>query len=172
MEFSVIVLGSSSAIPTAERGLTAQLVVHGGEWMLLDCGEGTQIQMRRFRLNFNRISRIFISHLHADHFLGLPGLLSTMSLLGRQKPLEIYGPADLKPFLEYFERISSSSLKFPWFFVPIPMGEKSLLASTSHFEVWSFPLRHKVPVVGFLIQEKQRPRKIKKSWLEAVRPTL
>lgn len=172
MEFSVVVLGSSSAIPTVERGMSAQLVIHGGDWFLIDCGEGTQIQMRRYHLNFNRISRIFISHLHADHFLGLPGLLSTMSLMGRQKPLDIYAPPELQDFLRHFERIAGSGLKFPVHFHPTSTEGKRLLIETDHLHVWAFPLCHKVPTTGFLFQEKERPRKIRKDWLERFKPGL
>ncbi|MCS6980041.1 MAG: ribonuclease Z [Flavobacteriales bacterium] len=172
MEFSVIVLGSSSAIPTVERGLSAQLVIHGGDWFLVDCGEGTQMQMRRFHLNFNRISKVFISHLHADHFLGLPGLLSTMGLLGRQKELEVYALADLQDFLKHFERISGSGLKFPVKFFPLQTLDKNLMAETENLKIWSFPLKHKVPTTGFLFAEKPRPRKIRKEWLELEQPTL
>lgn len=152
--------------------MSSQLVIHGGAWFLVDCGEGTQIQMRRHHLNFNRISKIFISHLHADHFLGLPGLLSTMSLVGRQKEIDIYAPADLQDFLRHFERIAGSGLKFPVHFHPTSIDGKHLLTETDHLRVWSFPLCHKVPTTGFLFAEKERPRKILKEWLERFKPTL
>lgn len=152
--------------------MSAQLVIHGGSWFLVDCGEGTQIQMRRYHLNFNRISKIFISHLHADHFLGLPGLLSTMSLTGRQKELDIYAPPDLQDFLRHFERIAGSGLKFPVHFHSVTPDGKQLLTETEHLHVWAFPLCHKLPTTGFLFQEKERPRKIRKDFLERFAPGL
>ena len=94
--FALTILGSSSALPTSQRYPTAQLLNVHERFFLIDCGEGTQMQLRRYRLKMQRIDHIFISHLHGDHYLGLVGLLFTMNLLGRNNALHVYGPASLK----------------------------------------------------------------------------
>jgi len=99
VSFSIQILGSGSAVPTSTRGLTSQFITVSGRHFLIDCGEGTQTQMRRFGVKFQRIDAVFISHLHGDHYFGLIGLLSTMNLLGRVKPIQIYAPKELETIL-------------------------------------------------------------------------
>ena len=100
MEVNVIFLGTSAGIPTNSRGLPAIAIRRKGELFLLDCGEGTQRQMLTARIGFCRRTKIFISHMHGDHLFGLPGLLQTMALLGRSRPLEIYGPKGIGDFVK------------------------------------------------------------------------
>jgi len=100
MSFELTILGSGSATPTPERYPSAQFLVFADHYILIDCGEGTQVQMMRYGVKSFRLDMVFISHLHPDHFLGLPGLLSSLSLKGRKEPLDIYCPKGLKEILE------------------------------------------------------------------------
>ena len=112
MKFEVTILGCGSATPTMRHGPTAQLINHEENYFLFDCGEGTQLQLRRYNIKFQRINHVFITHLHGDHCLGLPGLLSTMHLLGRTKDLHIYANAALQEAIEIQLRVSYSRLRF------------------------------------------------------------
>jgi len=106
--FNVLILGSASATPTLHRNPTSQLVTINQQLYLIDCGEGTQLQLRKHNVNFNRIHHIFISHLHGDHYLGLIGLLQTMHLLGRENELTVFGPKNLKEIIEVHFKYSKS----------------------------------------------------------------
>lgn len=154
------ILGSSSATPTLERHPSAQLVFAGDTKILIDCGEGTQTQMFRYQIKYNRIDYILISHLHGDHFLGLPGLLSTMSLNGRKRPLHIAGPKALAELMASFLEVSDTHLEFPVNYHTTQPDSLSLLFSTDSLEIHSIPLKHRIPCTGFLIKEKKDPRKI------------
>ena len=106
--FELLILGSSSASPTSSRSSSAQLLNIAERFFLIDCGEATQIQLRKFKAKFQSIDHIFISHLHGDHFFGLPGLLSSMHLLGRKQTLTIYGPENLKSIIEAINKVSET----------------------------------------------------------------
>ncbi|MEO5642126.1 MAG: MBL fold metallo-hydrolase, partial [Bacteroidia bacterium] len=110
--FEVTILGSSSATPTAKRNPTAQLLNVAERFFLIDCGEATQIQLRRFKIRFQRINHIFISHLHGDHYLGLMGLLSSLHLLGRKKPVAVYAPEGLRRIIDLQLEISGTVLNY------------------------------------------------------------
>ena len=166
MNFDVTILGTGSAIPTKDRFLSGQVVNYDEHLFLVDCGEGTQIQLRRFKKSINRIGAIFISHLHADHYLGLPGLLSSMDLLGRVTPLTLYGPKGLDELLEVNFRISAAKPRFAINWVYTQNKEMSLLMETPKLEVYSFPLKHRVPCTGFWFKEKTSPRKFDKNLLK------
>lgn len=154
------ILGSSSATPTLERHPSAQLVLAGDTKILIDCGEGTQTQMFRYQVKYNRIDYILISHLHGDHFLGLPGLLSTMSLNGRRRPLLIAGPAALEVLMASFLEVSDTRLEFPVQYVTTAPEHAAGLFTTDSLEISTFPLKHRVPCTGFIIKERKDPRKI------------
>lgn len=160
MDFSVQILGSGSAVPTSSRGLTSQYVVCANRHILIDCGEGTQMQMRKFGVKFQRIDIILISHLHGDHYFGLVGLLSTMHLLGRVKPIQIYAPAELKEMIFLQLNYGGARLSFDIEFIPTIDDGLNLLFEDEKIEIHSFPLAHKVPTTGFRITEKQKERKI------------
>ena len=166
MIFDVTILGTGSAIPTKDRFLSGQVVNHEEHLFLVDCREGTQIQLRRFKKSINRISGIFISHLHADHYLGLPGLVSSMDLLGRVTPLTIYCPKGLDEFLTTNFRISGATPRFPIEWVFTENQALSLLLETPKLQVFSFPLKHRVPCTGFWFKEKSNPRKFDKNLLK------
>lgn len=164
--FEVLILGSSAATPTSTRNPTAQLLNIAERFFLIDCGEGTQIQMRRYKARFQSINHIFISHLHGDHFLGLPGFLASMHLLGRRNELVIYGPKELEEIITVVHKYSETYLNYPIRFVATQNERKELLWEDDKVEVYSFPLQHRIRTTGFLFKEKPLPRNIDKYKLE------
>lgn len=156
MSFTVTILGSGSAIPTAGRGLTSQFIVCRGRSILIDCGEGTQMQIRRFGIKFQRIEHVLISHLHGDHYFGLVGLLSSMHLMGRKRAIQIYGPKGLKEIIELQLNYDGARLAFDLQFHETNPDGEYVLFEDEKIQIHSFPLVHRVPTTGFLIREKQR----------------
>ncbi len=167
--FEITILGSSSALPTSQRNTTAQLINHAERFFLVDCGEGTQIQLRRFQIKFFRIDHIFISHLHGDHFFGLPGLLNTYNLLGRLKDLHIFGPTSLQEFIDAIERFILHHLSYKIIFHPLNFSENELIYENKLLKIFSFPVSHKIPTCGFLFEEKKLPKNILKEAIEKYR---
>jgi ribonuclease Z len=166
LSFSVKILGSNSATPAHNRHHSAQFLSLNNEHYLIDCGEGTQLQLIRYRTRFHKISHIFISHLHGDHYLGLMGLLLTMHLQRREQPLTIFGPAGLDEIITIQLRHSGTSLFFPLEFIAVPSGEwKHQLLDTPLLSVYSFPLDHRSPCTGFLFSEKPHDRRFRKEML-------
>lgn len=155
----VTILGNNSALPAFGRHPTAQVVTVYGELLLIDCGEGTQIQMQRFGLKWRSMHHIFISHMHGDHYFGLPGLLNSMSLLGRTAPLHLYGPRTLKTLLDHILQVADTVLSYPFHFHELPDGP-GLLVEEEWFKVSCFPVEHRIPCHGFLVERKTRGRKI------------
>lgn len=160
MTFSVTILGSSSALPTSKRFPTAHLFNSNERFFLIDCGEGTQIQLRKFRLRFSKISHIFISHLHGDHYFGLFGLISSFSLLGRNSDLHIYAHAGLEKMIEC--QFTNYSINFNLVFHKIPTHKELLLYEDKNLTVSTFPLKHRIPASGFLFKEKERELNLRK----------
>lgn len=160
MRFEVTVLGSGAAIPTLERGATSHYVNCNERHILIDCGEGTQLQMRKFKVRLQKISHICISHLHGDHFFGLVGYLSSMQLLGRNEGLTIYGPEGLEKIIKQQLEIGGAHLDFNLKFIPTNPKESELLFEDKLIEIHSIPLKHKVPTTGFLIKEKTKERNL------------
>lgn len=158
MKFSVTVLGCSAALPTFHRFSTAHLLQTDGRFFLIDCGEGTQIQLRRFGLSAMRIHGIFISHLHGDHTFGLPGLLSSMSMNGRTEPLHIFAPAALENVLHHIFTYFCAP-DFELVFHALPAAPQEIYEDKT-LTVRCFPLKHRIPTWGFRFQEKERPRNI------------
>ncbi|HEX3006507.1 MAG TPA: ribonuclease Z [Bacteroidales bacterium] len=165
MKFSLTILGSSSALPTSDRFLTAQVLNVNERFFLIDCGEGTQIQLRKCKIPFGRIKHIFISHLHGDHVFGLPGLLSTFNLLGRTEELHIYSHKSLKQILNQFLGQFYTTLGFNLIYHALEEDGFSLIYEDKSLEVFSFPLRHRIPCWGFLFKEKERMKNIKKEMI-------
>jgi len=168
-DFTLTILGTSSAIPTRDRFPTSQVVNSYGRYYLLDCGEGTQIQLRKYHISFQRIDHIFISHLHADHFLGLPGLLSTMDLLGRTRELHIYAPEELEIFMNGFKQATFTVFKFPIHIHYLPKKKDELLFENDHITIHAFPLKHRVACHGFVFTEKPKKPNVKKSAIDQFR---
>jgi ribonuclease Z len=164
--FELLILGSSAATPTANRNPTAQLLNIAERFFLIDCGEGTQMQIRKYKARFQSINHIFISHLHGDHFLGLPGFIASMHLLGRKNELTVYGPKELEDIITIIHKFSDTQLNYPLKFVHTQNEIKQLVWEDDKVEVYSIPLKHRVPTTGYLFREKPLPRNIDKYKLE------
>ena len=165
MDFQITVLGSNSAIPAHGRNQTSQLVNIANTFMLIDCGEGTQIQLRKFKLKFSKIDYIFISHLHGDHFFGLMGLISSFHLHKRTRLLTIFGPNGLDEIITVQLKHSNTRLNFPLRFVPTNPEKEELILEEKKFQVFTFPLKHRIACTGFLIKEKSGLRNLIKEKL-------
>jgi ribonuclease Z len=160
VSFEVTILGSGAAVPTARRNPTSQYVVCNDRHILIDCGEGTQMQIRKLGVKFQRINHILISHLHGDHFFGLVGLLSTMHLMGRDKGLTIYGPEELEGIVRAQLEVGGGRLDFDLTFVRLNGKEAKLLFEDRMIEIHTFPLKHRIPTNGFIIKEKPKERQL------------
>lgn len=156
MRFEVLILGNSSATPIYERHPTAQILNFNEQLFLIDCGEGTQMQLHRYGIRSNKISRIFISHLHGDHYLGLSGLLSSMNLIGRKSELHLHGPAPLLEILNLQFKHSDTTLRYNLQFHPTNPEQEEVIMRSQMLTVRSFPLQHRVPTTGFRFDEGRR----------------
>ena len=164
--FELLILGSSAATPTANRNPTAQLLNIAERFFLIASGEGTQMQMRKYKARFQSVNHIFISHLHGDHFYGLPGFLASMHLLGRKNELTIYGPKELEEIINMIHKHSETYLNYPLNFVYTQNTSKQLIFEDEKVEVYSLPLKHRIATTGFLFKEKPLFRNIDKYKLE------
>jgi ribonuclease Z len=168
MKFSVAILGSGAASPTLQRCPTAQALQVDERIFLIDCAEGTQMQLRRYRIKMQRIKAVFVSHLHGDHVFGLPGLLSSLSLLSRVEPLSLYGPPDMEGWLsgqmKYF-----TPLGFPLHFNALTAKKSEIIYEDKRITVVCFPLKHRVPVWGYLFREKEKPLNIRRDMIDFYR---
>lgn len=154
------ILGCYTTTPTVNTHPTAQVLDIRGHQFLIDCGEGTQVQMRKCGVKFNRIRHIFISHLHGDHFFGLPGLISTFLLTGRDADLHIYGPKGIKEGILLLLKLGKAYTNFPLYFHEIESDEPQLLFEDDKVSVTTIPLKHRVYTNGFLFREKPKDRKL------------
>ncbi|GCD77474.1 ribonuclease Z [Thermaurantimonas aggregans] len=154
MSLKITILGSSSATPTAHLFPTAQWLEIGNKHFLIDCGEGTQMQIRKNKLSFARLDAIFISHAHGDHCFGLLGLLSSLDLMKRQKELYLFAPPQIIDLVEFFfYRQSDNPFTYIIHRTRISMGEKYLLHSADTARVYTFPLKHTIDCQGFVFEE-------------------
>ena len=153
-KFEVTILGCGSALPTMRHNGSAQVVNIREKYFLIDCAEGTQLQLRSNHIHLGRMNSIFISHLHGDHCFGLPGLISTQGLLGRTAPLHIYGPHDtenvFKPILDYF----CQNISFKVVFHPVDTNKHQCVYEDHSVSIYSIPLKHRIPCCGYLFKEK------------------
>ena len=156
MRFEVLILGNSSATPMYGRHPTSQVINFNEQLFLIDCGEGTQMQLSRYGIKNNRINHIFISHLHGDHYLGLVGLISSQHLMGRKADLHLYGPAPLREIIAIQFKHSATVLNFSLVFHPTNPEQPEVLLETPALKVSSFPLKHRVPCTGFRFDEGRR----------------
>ena len=154
------ILGCHSATPRANHNPTAQILEMRGHMFLIDCGEGTQVQLRRNKVKFARIKHIFISHLHGDHFFGLVGLISTFRLLGREAELHVYGPKGIKEAITLQLKLGNSWTNFPLLFHELESTEAQCIFEDDKLTVTTIPLDHRVYTNGFLFQEKPGERKL------------
>ena len=160
MIFSVTILGSNSAIPTLLRNPSAHLLNVNERIFLIDCAEGTQLQLRKYKIHFQRIKHILISHLHGDHYFGLIGLLTTFHLLGRKTELHLYAPPELEEIIRVQLDASLTQLLYPLIFHPIVSDDLHLIMEDERVTVHAFPLDHRIPTYGFVFREKIKVRKI------------
>ena len=159
-KFELHILGSGSALPTTRHFPTSQVVNLRDKLFMIDCGEGAQLQFRKSRLKFSRLNRIFISHLHGDHCFGLPGLISTLNLLGRTADLHIHSPKGLEELLTPMLAFFNHQMTYKIFFHAFETKEAALIYEDRSLTVTTIPLRHRMPCCGFLFAEKRRPNHI------------
>jgi len=160
MSIELSILGSSSATPIYDRYPSAQHLNMLDRHILIDCGEAAQMQMKRYRLKKSRLQHIFISHVHADHILGLPGLLFSLSLQNRTEPLHLYGPSSLFEILDLFFKHSDTKLRYEIVRHYTQDNHKEVLFEDHLIRVSSFPLFHRVPTTGFLLEENDKLKKL------------
>ena len=154
MNFTLKVLGTASALPTTERYPSAQVLNVRGRLFMIDCGEAAQIQIRKAGLSFLKIEHICLSHIHGDHLFGLFGLLSTMAMLGRTAPINIYAPGNFPPILEFFKANFGEGILYDINYVALDMSEPTVIYENRTVELLAFPLNHRVETYGFIIREK------------------
>lgn len=152
------ILGFNSAIPTINSAPTAQFLEMEERHFLIDCGEGTQVQLRKAKARFSKINHIFISHLHGDHCFGLPGLIASFRLLGRETPLHIYGPKGIKEMLETVFRLTETHKGFEVVYHELDKNYSEKIFEDNRVEVFTIPLDHRIYCNGYLFREKPKER--------------
>lgn len=155
---AVTILGNNSAVPAFDRHPTSQVITLDGNTFLVDCGEGTQIQMSKYKIRRSKISHIFISHLHGDHYFGLVGLINSFGLLNHQQDLHVYGPSPLQEIIELQLKVANTTLPFQLYFHVI--SKDGLLVDDSKYEIMCFRTNHRIECYGFTFREKKRMRKL------------
>lgn len=164
--FLVHILGCGSAQPTLRHNPTSQVIEIRGKLFMIDCGEGTQLQLRRSKISFMRIQAVFISHLHGDHCLGLVGMISTFSLLGRTAPLHIYAPTPLQALLSEQMKFFCAHLDYDVVFHTVDTSQPATIYEDRSLTVSTIPLDHRIPCAGFLFREKASLPHIRPEMLE------
>ena len=152
--FTLTILGTGSAIPLPDRSPSAQVIRFGMFTALIDCGEGTQVRMRECRIKPFQVDAIFISHLHGDHVFGLPGLLSSMNHLGRDKPLQVFGPPGLGELVGTVSTLAALDFHFPLEIRELRPAGPATILTIGDLDISAFPLDHRVPTVGYMFRER------------------
>ena len=158
MSSHLTILGFNSAIPTVNSSPTAQFLEMEERHFLIDCGEGTQVQLRKAKVRFSKINHIFISHLHGDHCFGLPGLIASFRLLGRENPLHVYGPKGIKKMLETIFKITETHRGFEVVYHELDKDYSEKIYEDKRVEVFTIPLDHRIYCNGYLFKEKPKER--------------
>ena len=158
--FGVTILGNNSALPAYDRHPTSQVVTLNDQLFMIDCGEGTQMQLSKYKIRRSRINHIFISHLHGDHYFGLPGLITSLGLLGRETDLHIYAPALLEGMMRPL--LSAADARLPYQLVFHQLTKEGVILEDEKICVECFSVTHRIECWGFIIKEKKRRRKINK----------
>ncbi len=158
--FEVLLLGCGAALPAFDRMPSAQILNCHEQLFLIDCGEGTQFQLARYKVRKSRIHHIFISHLHGDHVFGLPGLITSYNLLGRTDPLYIYAPTGIRELLDCVLLLSSYQLKFDLHISELTNFKGQIVFENEQLRVKTLPLKHKIPACGYLFEEKFKKKQI------------
>lgn len=161
MAMNLHILGCYAATPKAQTKPSAQVLDTGKHLFLIDCGEGTQMELRRYKIRFSRIDHIFISHLHGDHFFGLPGLISTFRLLGREKALHIHAPKGLREAITLLLRLGDSWTQYPLHFHELTGTDPNLILDLGDIKISTLPLNHRIYTNGFLFQELPKPGRLR-----------
>ncbi len=167
--FKIHILGCGSALPTLRHNPSAQVVELRGKQFMIDCGEGTQTQMRRQRIGFNKVVAIFISHIHGDHCFGLIGMLSSFGLLGRTMPLAIYAPKEFKPVLDMMLKTFCYDFDYEIQFHAVDTTKQQVIYEDRSLTVESIPLKHRLPTCGFLFREKPTLPHIRRDMIDFYR---
>ena len=162
MSFKVTVLGSSSAVPTSSRFTSAQIVNISERFFLIDCGEATQIQLRKYKIKFSKINHILISHLHPDHYLGIFGLMSSFALMGRRSTLHLYCFKELKELIDIQFKYYYGNLGYKIEYHFLKQGISELIYEDNVLSINTIPLKHRIPTSGFILSEKTKELNIKK----------
>jgi ribonuclease Z len=155
---AVTILGNNSALPAYDRHPTSQVVTLDDNLFLVDCGEGTQQQLAKYRIRWSRINYIFISHLHGDHYFGLPGFLHSMGLLHREHDLHLFAPAPLKQILDLQLEAASNLLPYKLHFYPLE--QEGVIVQNDKFKVTCFATKHRIPCWGFRFDQVRAPRRV------------
>jgi ribonuclease Z len=154
----VTILGNNSALPAFDRHPTSQVVTLDDQLFLVDCGEGTQMQLARYKIRWGRINHIFISHLHGDHYFGLPGFLNSMGLLNREHDLHLYAPAPVREILQLQFDAANTALPYQLHFHTLE--KEMVLLKTERLKVSCFTTRHRIPCFGFRFEQVKPPRRL------------
>lgn len=165
-DFNIHILGCGSALPTTRHLPSSQVVALRDKQFMIDCGEGTQLQMRKLRIRFNRLNHIFITHAHGDHCFGLPGLISTLGLLGRTGTLFIHGPKEVENFIIPVLDLFCNHLPYKVEFHVIDPFQHALVMEDRSVQVYSIPLKHRIPCCGYLFVEKQKEAHIVREMID------
>lgn len=165
MTFKVTILGSSAALPMAGRHHSAHALNVHEQFYLIDCGEGTQTRLSECGINPMKINAVFITHLHGDHLYGLFPLVATLGLMGRKTPLKVFAPEPLGELMECMDRLLGEHTAFPVEYHPVDTREHAMVYENSVMEVWTIPLRHRVPAAGYLFREKTPARNVRKEMI-------
>ncbi|MCF6170964.1 MAG: ribonuclease Z [Bacteroidales bacterium] len=170
IDFKLTVLGCGSAVPNQNANPSSQLLTYRNKQFLIDCGEGTQMRMIKYKLRHRKLDHVLISHLHGDHFFGLVGLLSTYHLSGRQSVINIFAPRKLEALIGHHFQLTGTILSFPLLFHALEDYKGAFLYEDDELFVRSFPLKHSTPAWGFLLKEKEKKRRIDKAFITAHKP--
>ena len=165
-KFEVTVLGCGSALPTVKHNGSGMVVNIREKYFLVDCAEGTQVELRRNRIHLNRLFTVFITHLHGDHCFGLMGLISTLGLLGRTAPLHVYGPQDIDTLYQPLINYHCNGMTYEVVFHPIDTHQNTCIYEDRSMQVFSIPLKHRIRCCGYYFKEKELSRHILKDAIE------
>ena len=164
--FKIHILGCGSALPTLRHNATCQIVEIRGKHFMIDCGEGTQIQVRRTKVHFSKIQAVFISHLHGDHCFGLFGMISTFGMTGRTAPLHVYAPKEFEEYFNLSMELFCKKLEFSVMFHPVETTEAKVIYEDKSLTIESIPLEHRIPCCGFLFREKLTTPHIRRDMID------
>ncbi len=172
MKFELLVLGANSATPLPDRFPSCFVLNHDNHLFIIDCGEGAQIKMSQYKVKRSRVNHIFISHMHGDHIFGLPGLINSFNLNGRQNPLTIFGPFGLKNYIHNTLASTQARLTFELKIVELDIEEAEIILALKHLSICAFPLKHRIPTYGYRFEEVNLEKNIEVGVIEKYNLTI